>query len=117
MTTITITDPALIEQLLRDGEGEFRDPSGRVLMRFIASGKAPVEPSLRRPAYTRDDVRRFREQLEAARRQAETEPIDETRDFKPPPGFKLPPLPDRGPAHLERGKPLLEALRDLEERL
>lgn len=28
-----IADPALIEQLLRDGAGECRDPSGRVLMR------------------------------------------------------------------------------------
>ena len=117
MTAITITDPELIEQLLRDGEGEFRDPSGRVLMRFTASGKEPVESSLTRPPYTRDDVRRFREQLEAARRTAAAEPLDEARDFKPPPGFKLPPLPDRGPAHLLHGKPLLEALRDLEARL
>ena len=117
MTTITITDPALIEQLLRDGEGEFRDPTGRVLMRFTASGTEPDESSLRRPPYTRDDVRRFREQLEAARRAAETGGAPPEEPGRLPPGFKLPPLPDRGPAHLERGKPLLEALRDLEERL
>ena len=112
MTTITITDPALIEQLRRAEATELRDPDGRVLGRFSTSGDAP-----RKRPYTRDDVRRFREQLEAARRKSETEPIDETRDFRPPPGFKFPTLPDCGPAHLQSGKPLLEALRDLEDRL
>ena len=111
MTAITITDPELIEQLLRAGTGEFRDPSGRVLMTF-----APARRS--RPAgMTRADVREFREQLEAAMRRAEAEPIDETRDFRPPPGYKLP-LTDEQIAEFRRhntGRPLLESLRELED--
>ena len=35
MTPITITDPALIEQLRRADATELRDPDGRVLGRFI----------------------------------------------------------------------------------
>ena len=113
MTAITITDPKLIEQLRRVDTTELRDPDGRALGRFVAPDSVPSK----RPTYTRDDVTRFCEQLVAARQKAEAEPLDETREFKPPPGFKLPPIADRGPAHLERGKPLLEALRDLEGRL
>ncbi len=117
MTPITITDPALIEQLRRVDATDLFDPDGHVLGQFSASDGDSAESPSERPTYTRDDVRRFREQLEAARRKAEAEPLDESRDFKPPPGFKLPPVRDRGPARLQHGKPLLEALRDLEERL
>ncbi len=53
MTAITVTDPALIERLRHDGVGEFRDPDGRVLMRFTATppGDLPhgvVSPSRKR---------------------------------------------------------------------
>ncbi len=113
MTVITITDPTLIEQLRHADAVEFRDPDGRVLGRFPSSNNGPSE----QPTYTRDDVRRFREQLEAARRAAEAEGVRPEESGRLPPGLKLPPLPDRGPAHLQSGKPLLEALRDLEERL
>ena len=34
MTTITITDPVLIEQLVKAGAGEFRDATGRVHGQF-----------------------------------------------------------------------------------
>ena len=42
MTAITITDPAVIEQLRRADAIELRDPSGRVLGRFLV--EAGVEP-------------------------------------------------------------------------
>ena len=49
MTTITITDPALIEQLRRVDATELRDPDGRVLGRFTTrdseSGCPPIELS------------------------------------------------------------------------
>ncbi len=49
MTTITIDDPKLIEQLLRDGAGEFRDPSGRVLMQFKATPMGELPPDIVSP--------------------------------------------------------------------
>ena len=49
MTAITITDPALIEQLRRDGVGEFRDPSGRGLMRFTATPPGDLPPGVVSP--------------------------------------------------------------------
>ena len=49
MTTITITDPAVIEQLRRDGVGEFRDPTGRVLMRFTATPSGDLPPGVVSP--------------------------------------------------------------------
>ena len=110
MTTITITDPALVDRLLHTGAGELEDDGGLPLVTFSPARPAPG-------GVTRADVRVMRLQLEALRRRTETEPLDLTLDSKPPAGFVMPPLPERGPAHLERGKPLLEALRDLEERL
>ena len=111
MTTITITDPALIEQLRRDDPVVLRDPGGRVLGEYASRRRE-------RPAgMTRADVREFREQMEAAARKAEAEPIDETRDFKPPPGYTLP-FTDEQVAEFRRpktGRPLPEILRELEE--
>ena len=111
MTAITITDPTLLEQLRRVDATELRDPDGQVLGEF-----APRRRS--RPAgMTRADVREFREQMEVAMRKAEAEPIDEARDFKPPPGYKLP-FTDEQIAEFRRhktGRPLLESLRELEE--
>lgn len=49
MTTITITDPALVEQLLRDGAGVFRDASGRVLMKFRATAIGEPPPGVVSP--------------------------------------------------------------------
>ncbi len=49
MTMITITDPALIERLLQEGFGEFRDPSGRVLMRFTATPPGDLPPGVASP--------------------------------------------------------------------
>ena len=49
MTAITITDPAVIEQLRRDGVGEFRDPTGRVLMRFTATPSGDLPPGVVSP--------------------------------------------------------------------
>lgn len=42
MSAVTITDPALIEQLRRADVAEFRDPEGRVLGRFAAA--TPAKP-------------------------------------------------------------------------
>lgn len=44
MTTITITDPALIEQLRRADAVELRDPEGRVLGDFTARDGVPRRP-------------------------------------------------------------------------
>lgn len=111
MTTITITDPTLLEQLRRVDATELRDPDGQLLGEF-----APIRRS--RPAgMTRADVREFREQMEAAMRKVEAEPIDEARDFKPPPGYQLP-FTDEQIAEFRRrktGRPLLESLREFEE--
>ena len=111
MTTITITDPALIERLRRADSVVLRDPDGGVLGEYAARRRE-------RPAgMTRADVREFREQMEAAARKAEAEPIDESRDFKPPPGYKLP-FTEEEVAEFRRhktGRPLLEILRELEE--
>jgi hypothetical protein len=49
MTAITITDPALIERLLQEGFGEFRDPNGRVLMRFTATPYGDLPPGVASP--------------------------------------------------------------------
>lgn len=49
MTTITLTDPTLVEKLLREGFGEFRDPDGRVLMRFTATPFGELPPGVASP--------------------------------------------------------------------
>ena len=49
MTAITITDPKVIEQLLEEGFGEFRDPSGRVLMKFTATPFGDLPPGVVSP--------------------------------------------------------------------
>ncbi len=68
MTTITLTDPQLIEQLRRDGAGEFRDPSGRVLGRFtVEPDEAPEALLLPPPGFvspfTDEQRREFRKQV------------------------------------------------------
>jgi len=115
MTPITITDPALVEQLRRVEATELRDPDGRVLGRFTASEGVRSG----RPAYTRDDVRRFREQLEEARRRSEAGGVPPADSGRLPAGLEVP-TPDESRRESRRptdGKPLLEALRDLENRL
>lgn len=115
MTPITITDPALVEQLRRAEATELRDAEGRVLGQFTASGAVRSK----RPAYTRDDVRRFREQLEEARRRSEAEGVPLEGSGRLPAGLEVPP-PDESRRENRKpidGKPLLEALRDLENRL
>ena len=42
MSAVTITDPALIEQLRRADVAEFRDSEGRLLGRFTAA--TPAKP-------------------------------------------------------------------------
>ena len=44
MTPITVTDPALIEQLRRADATELRDPGGRVLGEFTARDSVPPRP-------------------------------------------------------------------------
>ena len=62
MTVITITDPALIERLLREGFGEFRDPDGRVLMRFTATPPGELPPGVVSP-FTEDVLAERRKDL------------------------------------------------------
>lgn len=62
MTAITLTDPALIERLLEEGTGEFRDPSGRVLMRFTATPPGDLPPGVASP-FTEDVLAERRKDL------------------------------------------------------
>jgi len=62
MTAITITDPALIEQLLHEGCGEFRDPTGRVLMRFTATLSGDLPPGVV-PPFTEEVLAERRKDL------------------------------------------------------
>ena len=120
MTTITLTDPVLIAQLLRADAGELRDPSGRVLAKFSAAPTTDAPPPVR-PAYTRADVREFREQLERLIANRPDGPPDLLPDdlCRLPPGFKSPITEEERRENRKQtdGKPLLEGLRDLEESL
>lgn len=64
MTTITITDPALVAQLLRVEVGELRDPDGRVLGRFLVEpeGVFLPPPGFVSP-FTDEQRREFRKQV------------------------------------------------------
>ena len=49
MTTITLTDPALVEQLRAAGIVEFRDPDGRVLGNFTVVDFGALPPGVVSP--------------------------------------------------------------------
>ena len=49
MTTITLTDPVLIDQVQHAEVVEFRDPDGRVLMRFTATPFGELPPGVVSP--------------------------------------------------------------------
>ncbi len=49
MTTITLTDPVLIGQVQHAEVVEFRDPDGRVLMRFTATPFGDLPPGVASP--------------------------------------------------------------------
>jgi cytochrome P450 len=120
VTRITLTDPVLIDQVQHAEAVEFRDPSGRVLAKFSAAPTTDALPP-ERPAYTRADVREFREQLERFIAQRPNSPPDSLPDdlCRLPPGFKSPITEEERRENRKQtdGKPLLEGLRDLEESL
>ena len=120
MTTITLTDPVLIGQVQHAEVVEFRDPDGRVLAKFSATPTTDAPPP-ERPAYTRADVREFREQLERLIAQRPNTPPGSLPDdlCRLPPGFKSPITEEERRENRQQtdGKPLLEGLRDLEESL
>ena len=64
MTPITITDPALIEQLRRADATELRDPDGRVLGQFLVESEGVYLPP---PGYespfTDEQRREFRQHV------------------------------------------------------
>ena len=62
MTAITITDPSLIERLLREGSGEFRDSSGRVLMKFTLTPFGELPPGVVSP-FTQEVLAQRRKDL------------------------------------------------------
>lgn len=120
MMTIKLTDPVLIDQVQRAEVVEFSDPSGRVLAKFSAAPTTDA-PSPERPAYTRADVREFREQFELLIAKRPNGPPDLLPDdlCRLPPGFKSPITEEERRENRKQtdGKPLLEGLRDLEESL
>ena len=68
MTAITITDPAVIEQLRHADAVELRDPDGRVLGRFLVEADAEPEGMFLPPAgsaspFTDEQRREFRKQV------------------------------------------------------
>ena len=49
MTTITLTDPALVEEVLKAERVEFRDPQGRVLGEFAVVNFGALPPGVVSP--------------------------------------------------------------------
>ena len=93
MTAITITDPAVIEQLRHADAVELRDPDGRVLGDFTARDAVP----------RRSDAELFRL-------------LEIGQELRLPPGTKSPiPEEDRRENRKQLdGRPLSDILRDLE---